>query len=77
MGSCHKMFWCTLQKRRMKYKHRNLKITNHEGDCGKNSIYEVHSLVPTVIYQPLELDNYMSEKSISGVKNTSIFIEDT
>ena len=34
---------------------------------GKNSIYEVQSLVPTVIYQLLE-DNYMSEKSISGVK---------
>jgi hypothetical protein len=39
---------------------------------GKNSIYEVHSIVPTGIYQPIE-DNFMSEKSISGVKKYKHF----
>ena len=43
---------------------------------GRNSVYEVHLLVPTVIHQPPE-SNYMSEKSISGGENTSIFTEVT
>ena len=41
-------------------------------NTGKNSIYEVHSLVSTVIYQPPQ-SNYMSEKSISGVRKYKHF----
>ena len=41
-------------------------------DVGKNSIHEVHSIVPTVIYQPPE-SNYMSEKSISGLRKYKHF----